>query len=122
MGQDLCKEYNMPHDISTAVLIVKEKDESKGVAYKNADSILRLLLFLTFPWNILGKIGLLVPQVVSDFGYRAFARNRGDIWKMVKRLTGMGDTVMVEYKDRIVGVGDVSQTPESWGLHPKKTQ
>ena len=102
----------MPNDISTAILI----DGDGVTAFKNSESVLRLLLLLSFPWSIMGMIGLWFPRAIRDAGYRTFARNRGDIWKAVKRVSGMGDTILVDYKHRIVGVEENSPVPESWGL------
>lgn len=116
MGQDLCQRYKMPNDVSTAVLVVEDED----VAYKNSESVLRLALRLTFPYHILGALGLLVPLFIRDAGYRAFARNRGNIWKAVKRVTGMGETNLALYRNRILGVKDDRTAPDSWGLVEKK--
>jgi len=74
------------------------------------------------PYTVIGRILLLIPVVLRDFGYRLFARNRGRIWKGVRRVTGMGDTNLVAYRDRIVGLEDVPEIPESWGLGKAPTE
>ena len=71
-----------------------------------------------FPYSFLGPLLLvLVPTALRDWGYRIFARNRGTIWKGVKRVTGLGDTNLSAYRDRIVGLKEQEGgIPPSWGL------
>lgn len=113
LGQELCKTYDMPSDVSTAILLT----ENEG--YTESDAILRIFFpYLGFPYPLLGFIALfLIPKFLRDFGYRLFAKNRGKIWKNVKLLTGMGDTLMEPYHDRVVGLhGMEKPLPESWGF------
>jgi predicted DCC family thiol-disulfide oxidoreductase YuxK len=102
----------MPSDVSTAVLFTDEH------AYIESDSILRMLYpYLKFPYFILGFIALfLIPRLLRDFGYRLFARNRGEIWKFVKKITRMGDTAMRPYRDSVLGIDKDTALPESWGF------
>mmetsp|Transcript_4235 Transcript_4235/g.9229 ORF Transcript_4235/g.9229 Transcript_4235/m.9229 type:complete len:83 (+) Transcript_4235:348-596(+) len=73
--------------------------------------------YLGFPYFVLGLLVLfLVPRVVRDLGYRLFARNRGKIWKVFKKVTGLGDTTMHPYRDCVVGLVDEKVLPESWGF------
>jgi len=93
-----CKQYQMPTDLSTGVLI-----DEKG-AHRDSTAILRILPYMGFPYTMLGPLSLLVPTSIRDLAYFSFARNRGFIWKQVKRITGMGDTQLDEYIDRILGL------------------
>ena len=114
LGQDLLVRYNMPTDVSTAVLL----DKKKQVAYQNSDSVLRLFPYLGFPYSWLGPFLItMVPQRLRDFGYHLFARNRGQIWKGVKRITGMGDTKMTPYRSKVLGLDNmtISKQP-GWGF------
>jgi hypothetical protein len=67
---------------------------------------------------MLGMLALrIIPAFVRDAAYQAFARNRGTIWKRVKQLTGMGDTMMHKYKPTILGLDEVPQPlPVGWGF------
>ena len=127
LGKQLCEEHNMPVDLSTAVLIEYDDDTTKGSkAYVHSTSVLKMFAFMTFPWNVLGAIALLVPVVVRDWAYRIFARNRGTIWKNVKRITGMGDTQMLAYRSKVVGLpissdDELSTLPPSWGFSESET-
>lgn len=109
---DMCKRYQMPTDISTAVLI-----DDKG-GHIESDSVLRLFTYMGFPFTWLGFLALLIPAFIRNFGYRLFARNRGTIWKGVKRVTGMGDTQLEEYRDRIIGLEE--PIDPNWGFETKK--
>jgi predicted DCC family thiol-disulfide oxidoreductase YuxK len=108
-SRKLCKKYGMPIDLSTGVLI----DEKGG--HKDSTAILRILPYMGFPYNLLGPIALFVPKFIRDCGYRLFARNRGFIWKQVKRVTGLGDTQLEAYRDRIVGLED--PLDPGWGFN-----
>lgn len=100
----------MPFDLSTAVLV----DEEGG--HVLSDSVLRLFPYLGFPYQWIGILALwLVPRFVRDAGYRVFAQYRGRIWKGVKRLTGMGDTRMEPYRDRMLGLEE--PLDPSWALN-----
>lgn len=107
-AQKLLKEYGMPTDISTAVLI----DEAGP--HKESSSILRLMRYMGTAYAILGRLGLLVPPPIRDAAYRAFAANRGAIWKRVRQVTGYGDTFFQEDRDRILGL--VEPLDPSWGF------
>lgn len=46
-----------------------------------------------------------------------FARNRGTIWKKVKQVTGMGDTMMEKYKATVLGLEELPKPlPSGWGF------
>ena len=87
-----------------------------GLVNVSAESsaILRLFAWMGLPLTVLGSAGLLVPPFLRDHCYRAFARNRGTIWTWVKRAMGWGDTLLEEYRGRILGLED--PLPESWGF------
>ena len=104
----------MPTDLSTAVLIDEE-----GV-HRDSAAVLRPLAQLGFPWTIFGRLALFVPKVIRDTAYQAFGRNRGKIWKAVKRVTGMGDTLMDPYKDRILGLEELLDA--GWGFTCNSTK
>jgi predicted DCC family thiol-disulfide oxidoreductase YuxK len=110
LARELCQQYDMPFDLSTAVLV----DEEGG--HVLSDSVLRLFPYLGFPYQWIGILALwLVPRFVRDAGYRVFAQYRGRIWKGVKRLTGMGDTRMEPYRDRMLGLEE--PLDPSWALN-----
>jgi predicted DCC family thiol-disulfide oxidoreductase YuxK len=99
LSQKLCQEYNMPFDLSTAVLI----DENGG--HTQSEAVLRLFSHMSFPYPIIGRLTMwLVPRFLRDAVYCAFAKNRRKIWIGVNRLTGMGDTLMDPYRDRVLGL------------------
>ena len=101
----------MPCDLSTGILI----DETGS--HRDSTSILRLLLFLSFPWPWIGRVALWVPTEIRDATYQLFARNRGMIWKRVKQVTGMGDTMMQPYRSVILGLDEVPKPlPKGWGF------
>ena len=93
----VCQQYEMPVDLSTAVLL-----DEQG-AHTNSTAVLRLFPHLNFPFNVLGRLGLLFPIYLRDFAYRLFARNRGTVWRCLKR-TGWQTPVMEGYRDRIIGL------------------
>lgn len=98
-------------DVSTAVLI-----DTDG-SHVQSTSVLRMFRFMGFPYNVLGPIALLmVPVFVRDFCYRLFARNRGEIWKVVRKMTGWGETKLEMYRDRIIVVGEEGEMDPGWGL------
>lgn len=108
LAKDLCTEYKMPTDLSTAVLI----DEEGGHIASNA--ILRQFAFMGFPYNALGFLALLIPKFIRNYFYYVFARNRGAIWKFVKRMIGLGDTYLREVRGRVVGLQE--PIPPGWGF------
>ncbi|KAL7555805.1 hypothetical protein ACA910_002270 [Epithemia clementina (nom. ined.)] len=115
-AQDSCQMYGMPADLSTGILI----EEETLKAHRDSSSILRMLPYLGFPYNILGLVALyLVPKIIRDFCYRAFARNRGAIWTKVKRVTGLGDTMMDPYRNQVLGIDDfekIAIEKPGWGF------
>lgn len=108
LGQKLLAEHEAPVDCSTAVLI-----DSDGVHTESA-AILRLFPWMGFPWNVVGPMGLLVPSVIRNCAYRAFARNRGRIWISVKRALGLGDTMLEAHRDKMLGLEE--PIPPEWGF------
>ena len=94
-------------------------------AYIESDSILVMFTYLKFPYFILGYIALyMVPKIIRDIGYRLFAKNRGTIWIFIKKITGMGDTLMYKYKDSVLGLEndkDKDSILESWGFNEPTT-
>jgi len=111
LAERLCSEYGMPCDLSTGILI----DETGP--YRDSTAILRMLLVLSFPWPWIGQLALWVPKFIRDAAYQMFARNRGTIWKNVKLVTGMGDTMMEQYMTTVLGLEEVSKPlPSGWGF------
>ena len=111
LGQKLCGDHGAPTDVSTAVLI----DEA-GV-HTESTAVLRLFPWMGFPWNVLGTVGLCVPGCIRDSAYRIFARNRGSIWRGVKRVMGWGDVQLDMHKDRIIGLDDMAKPLDpGWGF------
>ena len=110
-AQELCVEYAMPNDLSTAVLI-----DEHG-AYKESTAILRIFPHLNFPYNIIGQIGLLIPEPIRDAGYNLFAQNRGAIWKYVKKVTGIGNPSLQGYRSRMLGLEEEDHPLDpGWGF------
>jgi predicted DCC family thiol-disulfide oxidoreductase YuxK len=114
LAQDLCEQYDMPSDVSTAVLIDEDGAHSRSTA------VLRLFLYMGTVWRWMGLAGLLVPVFVRDACYAVFARNRGQIWGAVKRVTGRGDTYMEPYRHRILGLEE--PLDPSWGFGSKPSE
>ena len=109
LAQELCRDYDMPLDVSTAILI-----DEQG-AHSHSTAILRLGLHLGWGYAVVSRMAiLLVPRIVRDFGYSLFARNRGRIWKAFKRMTGLSDTRMEPYRDHVVGL--VEPLDPGWGF------
>mmetsp|Transcript_20605 Transcript_20605/g.31440 ORF Transcript_20605/g.31440 Transcript_20605/m.31440 type:complete len:134 (-) Transcript_20605:849-1250(-) len=101
-------------DLSTAFLI------DNGEVYSKSSSILRMLSYTRFPWSWMAAVLLcLVPLFLRDFGYDLFARNRGAIWKTLKKMTGIGDVSLETYGSRVI-VSDEDRIPEGWGLLPRE--
>ena len=98
----------MPSDLSTAVLF----DEFG--AHKNSAAVLGLFPFLGLPYSLLGRVAMCIPGPIRDWAYQSFARRRGAIWKRIKRLTGLGNTELAAYKDRIIGIEE--PIDPGWGL------
>lgn len=112
-AQELCKQYDMPTDVSTAVLI----DEEGG--HKESASILRQFAFMGNPYAILGYLALLlIPAFIANWGYNLFAKNRGAIWKCFRRVTGLGETDLSEYRQRVVGLKE--PLDPGWGFGEKE--
>lgn len=107
----------MPCDLSTGILI----DEAGS--YRDSTAILRMLLVLSFPWPWIGQLALWVPKLIRDAAYQLFARNRGAIWRTVKKVTRMGDTKMEKYKPTVLGLEEVPEPlPEGWGFDAEPTK
>ena len=136
-AQTVCRQYGMPADLTTGILIEPmpppndndNKDSPTArmctAAHRDSTAILRMLLVLQpFYYRWIGWLALtLVPKVVRDACYQAFARNRGTIWKAVKRVTGMGDTQLDAYRTQILGIADIDQIAvqePGWGFTPQK--
>lgn len=80
-----------------------------------------MLLFLNFPWPWIGFVALLIPPFLRDAAYQLFARNRGKIWRKLKQITGMGDTMMQKYEPTILGLDEVPKpVPRNWGFAAEK--
>jgi predicted DCC family thiol-disulfide oxidoreductase YuxK len=104
---------NMPTDVSTAVLI-----DENGRSHAHSSSVLILFRYMGIPYIWIGFVALLIPVFIRDGTYRIFAKNRGAIWKGVKRVTGMGDTQLDGYRDRILGLEE--PIDPKWGFDTKK--
>jgi predicted DCC family thiol-disulfide oxidoreductase YuxK len=110
----LCREYDMPEDMSTAVLVADDG------GHMNSDSVLLLFQYLCSPYPLIGALlFFLFPRFLRDFGYKLFARNRGRIWIAFKKATGTGDVQMEVYRDRILGLED--PLDPGWGFAKKES-
>ena len=105
----MLESRGLPTDVSTAALI-----DTDGSSYTHSTSVLKLFQFMGFPYTFLGALLLLIPACLRDVGYKLFAKHRGAIWKRVKRAFGMGDTYLVEHRDKMVGL--VEPLDPGWGL------
>ena len=105
----MLESRGLPTDVSTAALI-----DADGGSYTHSTSVLKLFQFMGFPYTFLGALLLLIPACLRDAGYRLFANHRGTIWKRVKRAFGMGDTYLVEHRDKMVGL--VEPLDPGWGF------
>lgn len=114
LAQDLCRKHGTPPDISTAILFSGER-----TTYTHSDSVLRLLYpHLGLLYALVGFLALLIPRMIRDFGYKLFAKYRGEIWIGVKTVSCMGETEMHPYRDSVVGLeSEDSPLPESWGFN-----
>ena len=110
LGQTLCAEHGAPVDLSTAVLI-----DGDGGVHTESAAVLKLFPHMGFPYSAIGPVGLAVPAFIRDAAYRVFARSRGDIWMMVKRITGWGDTSMEGCRGSVIGI-EGQTLPKSWGF------
>merc|ERR1711916_49436 len=70
VGQRLCKQLNLPLDISSVVFI------DNGVPYRRSGAVLRILYELENTFVSYLYVFLLVPEFIRDFGYTLFAINR----------------------------------------------
>lgn len=138
----LCQELQLPIDLSTAYYITtthgdshpasteEEDDGSSGranqhstivVVHQHSSSILYMFAHMGFPYDRLRPLLLGIPLVVRDGCYGIFARNRGSIWKIVKRVTGMGDTQMDAVRGKLVGLPEKEEDiPFDWGLQDRE--
>ena len=105
---DGCRQHGMPSDLTTAVLF-----DERG-AHKDSSAVLGLFPFIGMPYSALGFLAMCVPVGIRDWAYQAFARRRGAIWKQVKRVTGLGNTQLADYKDRILGLEE--PIDPAWGF------
>jgi predicted DCC family thiol-disulfide oxidoreductase YuxK len=106
-----------PFDLSTAVLL----DGINNRIYTKSEAILYLLPHMGFPFAMIGPLLLLLfPKFIRDFGYDMFAKYRSTIWIYIKRMTGLGDTCLYEYRSKIIlpkkYINDPTFIPTSWGL------
>ena len=106
-----------PFDLSTAVFM----EGTNNHIYTKSEAILHLLKHMGFPYTILGPLLLLfIPKFIRDFGYDMFAKHRGSIWTFIKRMTGLGDTILHPYSTKIIlpskYMNDPTIIPKNWGL------
>ena len=98
----------MPSDLSTAVLF-----DERG-AHRDSSAVLGLFPHMGMPYSALGFLAMCVPACIRDWAYQSFARRRGTIWKQVKRVTGLGNTQLAEYRDHILGLEE--PIDPGWGF------
>jgi predicted DCC family thiol-disulfide oxidoreductase YuxK len=70
VGVSLVERYGLATDVSTIVLI------EDGQVYRQSTAVLRVMQKLGPVWQFLGSVGLLLPRVLRDWGYKLFARYR----------------------------------------------
>jgi predicted DCC family thiol-disulfide oxidoreductase YuxK len=113
LAQELCSQYNEPADVSTAIYI-----DDRG-SHTHSTAVLRMLLHLPYYYRYLATLALwIIPAFVRDAVYKQVAKNRGKIWKGIKKVTGMGDTSMVKYREYVLGLDTVvvSGGMDGWGF------
>jgi predicted DCC family thiol-disulfide oxidoreductase YuxK len=115
--KELCLELGIPpFDLSTAVLL----EGTNNRMYTRSEAILYLFPHMGFPFTVLGPILLLLfPKFIRDFGYNLFAKHRGSIWIFVKRMTGLGETSLYQYRNKVLLPPEFTKNnsiPPSWGL------
>lgn len=101
-------------------MLIDGDGEGGGGGYTHSTSVLRLFRYMGVPYAVLGFVLLLIPAVIRDLGYSLFAKNRGKIWKGVKKVTGMGDTMLIEFRDRVVGLEE--PLDPGWGFGDDKKE
>jgi hypothetical protein len=74
-----------------------------------------------FPFTILGPLLLLfVPKFLRDYGYTMFAKYRSSIWIYTKRMTGIKDASLHEYRSKVILPSKYTENPslipKAWGL------
>ena len=109
-----------PFDLSTAVFM----EGTNNRIYTKSEAILHLLKYMGFPFTFIGPLLLLLfPKVIRDFGYDMFAKYRSNIWIFIKRITGLGDTMLYPYRTKITlpskYVDDPTIIPKNWGLEER---
>ena len=58
-----------------------------------------------------------MPKFVRDPAYELFAHFRGPIWKAVRKVTGLGETRMEDFRDRVLGLDEEDMPlPPGWGF------
>jgi predicted DCC family thiol-disulfide oxidoreductase YuxK len=111
LAQAICMEYDEPADVSTAILI----DELGSHTHSTA--VLRMFLHMGFFYKWFAIVAMIIfPAFLRDAVYKQVAKNRGRIWKGVKKVTGLGDTMMEPYKNRILGVDEYPGNKDGWGF------
>ncbi len=69
-GKKLLEEYGLnPNELSTVVLIFKEK------VYTKSSAVLQTAKIMGFPWN-LSIVFFIIPKFLRDYFYTKFAANR----------------------------------------------
>lgn len=69
-GQKLVRQYNLPNDISTVVLLSPDGD-----VYTYSDVALKICYILGYPYRLLYPLTL-IPLFIRDSVYKWIARNR----------------------------------------------
>ena len=116
--KDLYVELGIkPFDLSTAVFM----EGTNNRIYTKSEAILYLLKHMGFPFTFIGPLLLLLfPKVIRDFGYDMFAKYRSNIWIFIKRMTGLGETMLYPYSSKILlpskYLDDRTSIPKNWGL------
>jgi predicted DCC family thiol-disulfide oxidoreductase YuxK len=113
--KDLYLELGIrPFDLSTAVLL----EGTNNRIYTKSEAILHLLSHMGFPFTFLGP--LLILFVPKFLRYTMFAKYRSPIWVYIKRMTGIKDTSLCEYRSKVIlpskYIENPTLIPKTWGL------
>jgi predicted DCC family thiol-disulfide oxidoreductase YuxK len=65
-----------PDLLNSVVFIESTSTHDELVAYRGSTAALKAMMRFSFPWNLIAKVGFLVPVILRDSVYHLVARNR----------------------------------------------